>query len=106
MRSTKTFEALRDLLGGFLNEDVFEYYATIEEAVDDFARVQRHTAPRLRADVGAILEQCQDDLALQTAVEELGLQVLPLVDGWPSYRAWLLAMADRVDAVLRTQHQQ
>ena len=100
------FDALDNLMGAFIHEDVFDDYGTVENAIDEFARVQPATAPRLRGDIEAVLREFRDDDALRSALKRMGLNYAAVRAGWPSYRTWLLAVADRVDAVLLTQHPQ
>jgi hypothetical protein len=98
----KSWDALGCLLAGYLHEDFVDLHGSAWGAVDDFARSQTDYAPQLRREITELLDAHQSEVSLQAAVESLGLDYLPEADGWVSYRAWLLAVADRVDQVLQT----
>jgi CdiI immunity protein len=97
----KSWDALETLLGDYLHEDYAYCHGTAWGAVDTFAQEERHYASQLRIEITDILTACQSEPELERAVARLGLNYLPSADGWTSYRAWLLAVADRVDDILR-----
>jgi hypothetical protein len=95
------FAALETLLGGYLHEDWADDYADAWQAVDDFTHAQPDHAPALRADVQEVLARCESESELELQLHRLGLAYRPAWDGWASQRAWLLAVADRVEEILR-----
>lgn len=95
------FEALDTLLGGYLHEDWADDYADPWQAVDEFTHSQPEYAPAVRADVDEVLRRCRSESELTLQLRKLGLAYYPASDGWASKRAWLLAVADRVDETLR-----
>ncbi len=95
------YDALEQLLGGYLNEDWTDDYADAWQAVDDFPRSQPSYALRLRREVEDIVAHCTSEQALDAQLTRLGLGYRIQADGWTSHREWLLAVADRVDEVLR-----
>ncbi len=97
----KSSDALATLLAGYLHEDFVDLHGSAWGAVDHYARVQSEFAPQLRQEIDDLLTSYDSESSLQAAVAALGLDYLPEADGWESYRTWLLAVADRVDAILR-----
>ena len=95
------YEALEQLLGGYLNEDWADDYPDPWQAVDDFPPSQPSFALKLRREVEDIIRQYPAEDALDAQLTRLGLGYRIQVDGWTSHRAWLLAVADRVEKVLR-----
>lgn len=95
------FEALETLLGGYLHEDWADDYANAWQAVDDFTHAEPDHAPALRSDVEEVLKRCGSEAELELQLRRLGLAYRPAYDGWDSKRVWLLAVADRVEEVLR-----
>ena len=93
---------MESLLAGYLHEDYVDLHGSAWGAVDDFARGQTEHAPQLRLEISDLLSTCQSESDLEGALVDLGLDYLPTADGWDSYRAWLLAVADRVDQILHT----
>jgi hypothetical protein len=95
------YEALEQLLGGYLNEDWADDYADPWQAVDDFPRSQPSYALKLRREVGNIIRQYPSENALFARLLRLGLGYRIQAAGWTSHREWLLAVADRVEEILR-----
>ncbi|HEV2886131.1 MAG TPA: contact-dependent growth inhibition system immunity protein [Jatrophihabitans sp.] len=96
----KSWDALESLLAGHLHEDYVDLHGSAWGAVDDFARGQTEYAPQLRGEITDLLSAYQSESDLEGALVDLGLDYLPTADGWDSHRAWLLAVADRVDEIL------
>lgn len=96
----RSWDALENLLGGYFNEDYVDLHGTASKAVDKFAQGQPEHAPQLRAEITDLLSTYPSEAELEDALAGLGLDYLPTADGWSSYRAWLLAVADRVDEIL------
>jgi CdiI immunity protein len=97
----KSWESLGTLLGGYLNEDFAISYGTAWNAVESFAHGQPEYAPQLRREITDVLTAYQSEADLERALDRLGLGYLISYDGWNSHRTWLLAVADRVDDILR-----
>lgn len=95
------YEALEQLLGGYLNEDWADDYADPWQAVDDFPRSQPSYALKLRGEIEDILRHCTSENALDAQLTRLGLGYRIQAHGWTSHRTWLLAVGDRVEEVLR-----
>jgi CdiI immunity protein len=95
------FKALNTLLGGYLHEDWADDYAHPWQAVDEFTQSQPEYAPAVRPEVDEVLRRCGSEPELTLQLRKCGLAYYPASDGWPSKRAWLLAVADRVDQTLR-----
>lgn len=95
------YEALEQLLGGYLNEDWADDYADPWQAVEDFPPSQGGYALRLRPEIEDIIRQYPSEDALYARPLRLGLGYRIQFPGWTSHRDWLLAVADRVDEVLR-----
>lgn len=94
--------ALKHLLGAYLHPDWRMDYPDSLAAVTDFARSEPTSAPKLRDEITSLLSQATTESELREyLLTELDSWYLPDRDGWASYRAWLLAVADRVDEVLR-----
>jgi hypothetical protein len=98
----KQLSALEQLLGGHLHEDWADDYADEWQAIDRFVRSQPSYALAVRGEIEQLLRQCNSEASLEQRLEELGLVFYPPGMGWTSYRAWLLAVADRVEETLRT----
>ncbi len=95
-------DALERLLGDYLHEDFMLVHGSAWGAVEDYAHDQIEVAPQLRHQITELLNSCQSESGLEATVTELGLNYLPSADGWQSYRSWLLAVADRVESIIRT----
>jgi hypothetical protein len=93
----KPLDALKQLLGGYLHEDWADDYPDLWAAIDDFVDGEPECAPRFRADVDVLLNRCDTEQEIQQAMRQLGMVYYPPGGGWSSYRAWLLAVADRVE---------
>lgn len=98
----KSWDALETLLSGYLHEDFADLHGSAWGAVDTFARSQPSYAPQLRDEVMELVNDHQSESSLESALVDLGLDYLPTADGWENHRAWLLAVADRVDQILHT----
>ncbi len=102
----KDFKALENLLAGYLHEDWRDEYESAWSAIRDFALSEPTHAPALGAEVHDLLERFSDEddaVVAQFLTSDLGLGYAAEADGWGSYREWLLAVADRVDELLRGQ---
>ncbi|HEX8096361.1 contact-dependent growth inhibition system immunity protein [Jatrophihabitans sp.] len=95
------FEALETLLGGYLHEDWADDHPTALQAIDEFAHAEPDYAPLIRADVDEVVGRFRSEAELAVQLRKLGLVYRIQFDGWTSHRDWLLAVADRVDEVLR-----
>lgn len=93
--------ALETLIGAYLHEDFAYCHGSAWGAVDAFAQEEPDHAPQLRNEITEFLTDHQSGDDLEGAVDRLGLMYLPSADGWTSHRAWLLAVADRVDDIVR-----
>jgi CdiI immunity protein len=98
----KSQDALATLLGGYLHEDFVDLHGSAWGAVDTFAREEHDYAPHLHQEVTDLVTAHRSESDLERALVDLGLNYLPTADGWDTHKAWLLAVADRVDQVLHT----
>ena len=94
-------KALGTLIGGYLNEDWPDEYGDPWLAVDRFVLWEPDYAPLVRADVEQLVAACGSDDEIEKIMDRFGLGYAATTDGWSSYRAWLLAVADRVEEILR-----
>lgn len=94
-------EALATLIGGYLNEDWPEEYGDPWTAVGAFVRNEPDYAPFVRSDIEQLVRQPITDQEVEDGLAMFGLGYRPSVDGSVTYRAWLMNVADRVDALLR-----
>ena len=97
----KQLNALHHLVGAYLHEDFVDVDGSAWGAIDSFAREEPEYAPRLSREIAGLLATRTSESELQSALDDLGICYLPTGDGWPDHRTWLLAVADRVDAILR-----
>lgn len=97
-----TEKALDRLIGTYLYQSFTDEYRDAWAAVEDFALSEFAYASLLRCDVNKVLARYSAELELDQYLDHLGLGYHPPADGWTSYRDWLLAVADRVDEILRT----
>jgi CdiI immunity protein len=95
------YQALVQLFGGYLSEDWADEYADPWQAIDDFPRSQPSYALKLRSEIEGIIRQYPSEDALFPPLLRLGLGYRIQFNGWTSHRDWLLAVADRVEEVLR-----
>ncbi|MEO7260751.1 MAG: contact-dependent growth inhibition system immunity protein [Jatrophihabitantaceae bacterium] len=95
------YNVLEQFLGGYLNEDWTDEYADPWQAVDDFVQSQHSDALHLRHAIEDVIRQYPAEDALVARLLHLGLGYRIQADGWTSHRDWLLAIADRVEEVLR-----
>jgi len=93
---------LEQFFGGYLNEDWADDYSDPWEAVDDFVHCQPSYALRLRSAIEAIVREYPAQDVLEIRLIRMGLGYRIQFHGWTSHRDWLMAVADRVDEVLRT----
>lgn len=96
------YDVLEQFLGGYLNEDWADDYSDPWEAVDDFVHSQHDDALHLRDAIEDVIRQYPSEDALFKRLLRLGLGYRIQFHGWTSHRAWLLAVADRVDEILHT----
>ena len=95
------FKALEILLGGYLHEDWADDYPTALQAIDEFTHAEPDHAPQIRADVDEVVRRFGSEAELAVQLRKLGLVYRIQFDGWTSHRDWLLAVADRVEEILR-----
>jgi hypothetical protein len=89
-------QALADLCGLYLHEDWALDGNDPWDVVDKFARDQPQLAQWLPSEIDEVLSHQPTEEQLKHLVhEELVCDYLPTAHGW-TYRAWLLAIADRV----------
>jgi|SRR4051812_10990356 len=93
-------KALSTLIGGYLNQDWPEEYSDPWAAVERFVQWEPDYAPHLRADIAWLMTRCASDQDLENVMDKWALGYAATNDGWDSYGAWLLAVADRVDELL------
>ncbi len=94
-------DALHHLLDAYLHEDFADLHGSAWAAVDTYARDEPQYAPQLRREVTELLSTCKSEADLEDALVDLGIGYLPTGDGWDGHRPWLLAVADRVEEILR-----
>ncbi len=92
--------ALHHLADAYLHEDFADLYGSAWGAVDMYAREESEYAPRLSQEIADLLATCTSESELESALDDLGLCYLPTGDGWADSRTWLLAVANRVDAIV------
>jgi hypothetical protein len=97
----RKLNALGTLIGGYLNEDWYIEYGDPWLAIERFVLWEPDYAPSVRTDVDKLVAQCESDDEIETVMDKFGLGYAATTAGWDSYRAWLLAVADRVDDILR-----
>ena len=95
-------EALHQLMGAYLHEDWYLEYGDPWVAVEAFTRDEPEHAPALSADIRRVIDQSTSDSELEARLDKFGLGYAATTDGWSSYEAWLVAVADRVDQLLHT----
>jgi hypothetical protein len=94
-------DALAQFLGVYLHQDWADDYPDVWSAVADFVAADRDIAIGLRRDVADLLSSSESEAALQSVViDDLDCWYMPGVEGW-AYRAWLEAVADRIDELLQ-----
>lgn len=86
------------LIGAYLNEDVFDLYADVMTAVDDFVRSDPHLTGPLDAEIREIL-RTRSDSEIDELLVGYGVGYVP---GELGYRGWLSQIADRVRAAATT----
>ena len=98
----RELNALGTLIGGYLNEDWYIEYGDPWVAIERFVLWEPNYAPALRADVDKFVAQFGADEEAEPMMDKFGLGYDAIRAGWPSYGAWLLAVAERVDQLLHT----
>jgi hypothetical protein len=89
------------LVNAYLHEDFADVDGSAWGAVDSFARDEPEDALLLHGEIAYLLNRCQSEPEVESALADLGICYLPTGDGWPDHRTWLLAVAGRVDAIVR-----
>jgi len=89
---------LADLVGGFVNEHVFQRYGDVPTAVDAFLADRRETAGRLPGEVARVLVALPTEEAVGEHLDGLGVGFAadPVQGG---YRGWLVDVSQRARAV-------
>jgi hypothetical protein len=96
------YEALELLLQAYLHEDMDDDYASVWDAVDDFAVSEGNEAQVIGGEITRLLATARSESELQEILRrQLGGNYRPQANGW-TYRGWLEAVAVRVDEVLRS----
>jgi hypothetical protein len=92
--------AMEQLLQGYFNLDWIEDYDSPWDVVEAFARDESELAERLPAEIADVLSNMPTEENLRNLLlNEFFCGYLPTADGW-TYRAWLQAVADRVEQTL------
>lgn len=94
------FPALEQLFSGHLHEDWADDYVDFLHAIDGFVEGQPSYAAAAPGELVELLTECDSEAVLEQALSDLGMDYYPLGDGWETYRAWLLAVAARLDEAL------
>lgn len=97
----RTLKSL-DYLLGYLHEDWADDYPDVWSAIEDFALHDVDRATGLRTDIIEAIRRHPTEQGLDQYLFDVGLRYRIAADGWTSHRDWLLALADRVDEILRT----
>ncbi len=97
----RELKALRTLIGGYLNEDWPEEYGDPWAAIERFVLWEPDFAPFVQADVSRLIAQCQSDSEVEETLGKFGLGYAATNAGWDTYGDWLLAVAGRVEELLR-----
>lgn len=95
------FPALEQLFAGHLHEDWADDYADSLQAIDAFVKGQPSYASAAPRELTELLAGCDSEAKLEQALIDLGMDYHPPGDGWDTHRAWLLAVAARLDQALR-----
>jgi hypothetical protein len=92
--------AMEELLQGYFNLDWFEEHQNPWDVVDAFVHDEPELSRLLPAEIAEVLSNKPDEADLRDLVlKEFFCGYLPTADGW-TYRAWLTAVADRVQQAL------
>lgn len=97
----REFNSLGTLIGGYLNEDWYMEYGNPWSAIERFVLWEPDNAPHIRSDVDAVISQCGSDQDVEKVLDGFGLGYAATDVGWDSYGNWLLAVAERVEELLR-----
>jgi hypothetical protein len=92
--------ALRHLLGAYLNQDWFDFYADEKSAVDDFVKESPDFVDGLPSEIDRLLSEATNDPQLETYLVSIGCEYQPSPD--LGYREWLKQIADRVRSAVTT----
>ena len=87
--------ALGQLIGSYLNEDVFAFYGSVLGAVDAFVVDDPELASRVPSEIDDLVAQAANDQQLEHI---LSTHAIGFVPGEITYREWLAKIADRVRA--------
>lgn len=87
--------ALRHLLGAYLNQDWFDFYADENAAIDDFIRETPDLVDSLPREIDDLLAS-KNDSELEIYLDSIGNEYLPSDE--LGYRGWLTQIAARVKA--------
>ena len=92
-----TTPALYHLLGAYLNQDWFDFYATEDDAVDAYVKETPDLVDRLPNEIDELVAQYSTDPELELYLDSIGCEYRPSAD--LGYREWLRQIADRVRAL-------
>jgi hypothetical protein len=85
---------LADLVGGFVNEHLFQRYGDVPTAVDAFLAERQETAARLPGEIARVLVELPTEEAVGDHLDQLGVGFVadPVRGG---YRGWLVEVSRR-----------
>jgi len=88
---------LADLVGGFVNEHVFQQYGDVGAAVDAFLAEHGDTAGQLPGEIARVLVRLPTEEAVAGHLDQLGVGFIadPVQGG---YRGWLVEVSRRTSA--------
>jgi len=86
---------LEQLIGAYLNQDLFDLYPDVMAGVDDFVTEAPDLAVALPGEIDRVLAAYPGEAELKTLLTQLGVGFVP---GDITYREWLTQIADRVRA--------
>jgi hypothetical protein len=95
MTADVTTPVLADLVGGFVNADVFRRYGDVPAAVDAFLTERTTTVGQLPAEIARVLVHLPTEEAVGRHLDDLGVGFAadPVRGG---YRGWLADVARQV----------
>lgn len=85
-------------MGAYLHQD-FDSIGTVDDNVDRFVDDEPELASSLPGEIAALLDDEPSEDAIATLLDSMGCELQPGPDDG-SYRDWLSAMANRVEARL------
>ena len=91
------YPALWHLVNAYLHQDFVLLYGSEQGAVARFISGSPQQIALIGAEISQLVSKASTDTRLEAVLTDLGLEYLPLADGWSSYREWLLDVARRVD---------